>query len=314
MTEKPNILVIVSEAGESIPALDALGSAGLRADEFYPSGAPAGANWGSLLTGMHPVRLGMVSEGEGMELPLDASVIAESFLSAGYTTCTFDHLRRRWHWFGTGFEYYIDPGVRLGNAPAAAEINARAIPWLRAHRDEPLFVCVRYGGESGPAIAQLVSALDDLRLSQATLVAALRTSGLGKGELILRWPGEIPAGTKFAGRIQTHDLAPALLEAAGLNAPASMDGRSFWKAWLAGAAWRESEPLYGVDCGPPQTWSMIAGQSALLATIGADGNLRQKSAAGVDPQMAGSMLAQLKAWRKERLEEWARMAESLEEV
>lgn len=313
MTQKPNILVITSETAVTRSRfLDALGSGSVSAGAFFPSGSPGYANWGALLTGMHPVHLGMASRGNGAELPLDAAVIAESFLSAGYTTCTFDNLRRGWHWFGTGFEYYIDPGVRHGGSPSPAEINARAIPWLRSHRDEPLFVCVRYGANSDVAAAQLVSALDEMKLARNTLVAVVSATGLEQGELHLRWPDGIPAGARFDGRIQTHDLAPTLLEAAGLNVPANMDGVSFWKAWLAGSTWREPERVYGLDCGPPQRWRIGVGDANLTLTLDPEANILQRDATGLEPEAAVSMAAELQRWRTERLQEWERMAEFLE--
>jgi arylsulfatase A-like enzyme len=46
--------------------------------------------------------------------------------------------------------------------------------------------------------------------------------------LICRLPGRIPAGLVVDPMVQHLDLAPTLLEAAGLAAPAGMEGRSLW--------------------------------------------------------------------------------------
>jgi arylsulfatase A-like enzyme len=266
---------------------------------------------------MHPVNLGMAFPGGDPRLAPGVSVLAEPFLSAGYTTCTLDNMRRRWHWFGNGSEFYIDPGVRHpgvghGCAPSAGEINARAIPWLRIHRDEPFFVCIRYSqpflaGEQlangkydlylravDDQVGQLLTALDHLRLSETTLVALAGGCGWSLGEhgiwgegglydcanhapLLMRLPGRIPSGTLFDGAVQTQDLAPTLLEAASLNVPANLDGCSFWRALLGEAPWRERESLYSIDCkAEPQRWSLRKGGFKLILTLSPDGEARER--------------------------------------
>ena len=44
--------------------------------------------------------------------------------------------------------------------------------------------------------------------------------------LVVRWPGVVEAGTVAAELVQNLDLAPTLLEVAGVDAPAAMQGRS----------------------------------------------------------------------------------------
>ena len=50
--------------------------------------------------------------------------------------------------------------------------------------------------------------------------------GLVHVPLILRWPGQIPAGATTDALVELTDLAPTLLDAAGGEVPSHMAGRS----------------------------------------------------------------------------------------
>ncbi|MCL4696084.1 MAG: hypothetical protein KJ023_03345, partial [Burkholderiaceae bacterium] len=47
-------------------------------------------------------------------------------------------------------------------------------------------------------------------------------------------PQGIGAGTQCDAFVQAHDIAPTVLEAAGITPPEPMDGRSFWKTAFEG--------------------------------------------------------------------------------
>src|SRR5690606_2959376 len=46
--------------------------------------------------------------------------------------------------------------------------------------------------------------------------------------VIMRWPGGINAGRRVSGLVQQADLMPTILEAAGIEIPPNLDGRSLW--------------------------------------------------------------------------------------
>jgi len=48
--------------------------------------------------------------------------------------------------------------------------------------------------------------------------------------LMMRWPGEIPAGSKYDDLVSNVDLPETLLEAAALDIPKHMQGRSLFAA------------------------------------------------------------------------------------
>jgi len=368
MAEKLNVLLIVAPAlrvdrfacyggsGSATSAIDALALSGCVAESFHGSATPIEAGWGAFVTGMHPVNLGMASTGGGAQLLPGVTVLAEFFLSAGYTTCAFDNLRRAVHWFGNGAEYYIDAGVRHDRAATPAETNSRVVPWLRSHRREPIFATIRYShpfragepttaamydsyvSEVNASTGELLSALDRLQLSRSTLVAFAGAAGWSLGEhgvwgeaglhectnhvpLLLRCPGTIPPGTRFPGEIQTQDLAPTLMDAAGLRPPSNLDGSSFWKALCGEGSWHARESLYAVDCAAdPQRWSLRKAGLKLIAALSPEGEVVERSLYRLaddpgeernliesDSVAADSMTADLLAWRTQRLDEWAAM-------
>lgn len=59
---------------------------------------------------------------------------------------------------------------------------------------------------------------------------------------IMRWPAEIKAGTKIDGMVLNVDLAPTVLELAGVIAPLPFHGRSLTPLWRQSApvTWRKS--------------------------------------------------------------------------
>ena len=80
------------------------------------------------------------------DLSREAPFLPQLLLAEGYTTCAIDNLVQTRHWFRRGFEYYIDPSLRrpLSLCVEGEELNARALPWLRQHRDERFFLLVHY--------------------------------------------------------------------------------------------------------------------------------------------------------------------------
>jgi arylsulfatase A-like enzyme len=96
----------------------------------------------------------------------------------------------------------------------------------------------RMDGVFGEVLAEL----EQRGLGTNTLVVFIGDNGAsqlrGKGTLyefgihvpwLIRWPGVIKPGSASSNLISGEDLAPSLLEAAGLPAPKSMTGRSFLK-------------------------------------------------------------------------------------
>jgi arylsulfatase A-like enzyme len=65
--------------------------------------------------------------------------------------------------------------------------------------------------------------------------------------VIMRWPGRIPAGRRVKGLVQQVDLMPTILEAAGLQPPDDLDGRSLWPS-IRGEADGTHSVVYLSEC------------------------------------------------------------------
>jgi arylsulfatase len=65
--------------------------------------------------------------------------------------------------------------------------------------------------------------------------------------VIMRWPGKIPAGRRVKGLVQQVDLLPTILEAARLESPGDLDGRSLWPTILEGQEQTHSQ-IYLSEC------------------------------------------------------------------
>lgn len=65
--------------------------------------------------------------------------------------------------------------------------------------------------------------------------------------LLMRYPGRIPAGRRVSGLVQQTDLMPTILEAAGIDAPPDLDGRSLWPS-LGGEEEGTRDAVYLSEC------------------------------------------------------------------
>jgi arylsulfatase A-like enzyme len=79
-------------------------------------------------------------------------------------------------------------------------------------RDATASTIVVFVGDNGAALPRGKGALHDRGINVPLLV---------------RWPGQTPAGSRSSALVSGEDFAPTLLEAAGLPVPRSMTGRSF---------------------------------------------------------------------------------------
>lgn len=89
-------------------------------------------------------------------------------------------------------------------------------------------------------VGRALALLQRHQLDQSTMVVVLTEqgnsfpfakwtcydAGLGSG-LIVRWPGRVAAGTKSSALVEYIDIMPTFLQAAGIEVPEGLDGRSF---------------------------------------------------------------------------------------
>ncbi|UCH35527.1 MAG: sulfatase [Armatimonadota bacterium] len=109
------------------------------------------------------------------------------------------------------------------------------------------YIVAMYDGEiryADDGVGELLAALDDTADADDTLVLVFSDHGenmyhhdvffdhhgLYEGvihcPLVVRWPGRVAAGTRVPHLVQHTDLAPTLLDAAGVEIPQAIEGRS----------------------------------------------------------------------------------------
>jgi arylsulfatase A-like enzyme len=159
---------------------------------------------------------------------------------------------------------YVPPQVFAERAAAASvPLEGRSAKGIGPDKLETLIR--RYLGEvlyTDDALAALLDAIDQPG-ARSTLVVVTADHGEGLGQhhwlehalhlyeeqlhvpLLLRWPGEIPAGRRITTAVALADVAPTILALVGLPAGADMDGRSLAEA-VRGGAEPTPRPIFAV--------------------------------------------------------------------
>jgi arylsulfatase A-like enzyme/Flp pilus assembly protein TadD len=238
--------------------------------------------------------------------------------------------------FDRGFQTY-DAGFRPaipGDArPAVAErpagqVVANAVAWMARKPQGPMFVWIQLNDPHGPnasynaavtaadaAVGKLLMALKqkNLYVNTAILVAADHGESLGAhGEdthgiflydetihvpLLLKLPGAQLAAKRVAAKVRLVDIAPTLLEVAGIPVPSQMQGQSLLR--IAKSSGSADQPVYSRSDLPQRGfgWSALESWRAgkylyirapkpelydLTSDPGATRNLAQSSKATLD--------------------------------
>ncbi|MBW2146859.1 MAG: sulfatase [Deltaproteobacteria bacterium] len=427
MNIKPNILLISVDSlradhlgcygygHPTSPNIDALAEAGELCERLICPGIPTMPSYATLYTGQHPITHGIVAHPCKNELDKNVPFLPKLFLQAGYTTCALDSLMRSRIWFGRGYEFYIDPSIKhtlLYLAVTCEDINARAIPWLRAHASEPFFLFIHYwdphwpfnpperyrelfyqGNPTDPnnhsldawwkhplgaaardtwlrtenglitdadyivalydqeiryldnGIGELIAALDELGLAENTIVMLTADHGESMTEhgiffehhglydctihvpLIVRWPGRLRGGGRLPHLLQLTDIAPTILEAAGLAIPDEMEGGSFWKLLTGEEQEGGHKQVISLECTWQAKWSLLTDTYKFILAREPDlyGNppcelydlLRdpqeKHNIAEEQPGIAGAMEKELEGWINARMVELGRNDDPIRE-
>lgn len=332
---RPNVVLLTAEQLRA-DLLDwpKLTAGGVLCKSVFSSATSSEFALAGLMSGQHPIRVSTKTGAISNDLPFGVTMLPELFLGAGYTTCAFGNLRRENHWFGKGFEFYIDPGLRHGRNATWRETNAIVVPWLRANSSEHFFLNVHYRSETEPgalesAVQELVSTLADLRLGGKTLVVFTTACGEAGGfhdrdlrvPLLFFWPGRLSGGTLLNAMFQTEDIAPTLLEAAGLALPSGLDGQSFWKELAGEAQPTGRDRTISVDCSSPEHASLRSSEFRLILDESRielydllQDPQEEQNVGSAKPDKVSELSAGLTGWVSARLEERTRNEELFSEV
>jgi arylsulfatase A-like enzyme len=183
------------------------------------------------------------------------------------------------------------------------------------------------------SVGELVGALNDFGLDDNTLVVMTGDHGESLTEhriyfdhyglydctlhvpLILRWPGKLPAGTTMQGTLELTDVAPTLLEAAGLPIPSGMDGHSIWPSLTAKGPEVRRDRVISLECTWQAKWSVRTDQYKLIVARQPDflGNPmlelydlaadpgEEQNIAETRPELAASLTEEFEGWLNDRM-------------
>ena len=228
----------------------------------------------SILTGLLPIGHG-VRDNEGFLVDPKVTSLAAILKEKGYATAAFVSafvLDSRWG-LNQGFDSYFDHFNRYREVNRdeiqrnAEETESEVEKWLPANKDKPFFCWVhfydphepydppepyastyasnRYDGEIAYVdryVGKLLTKLEELRLSDRTLVVVTGDHGEGLGEhdesthamflynttvrvpLLIKVPGA--KRKRIPGIVRHIDLAPTILDFLGFQPPGTMQGSS----------------------------------------------------------------------------------------
>ncbi len=415
MTERPNVVILAVDTlradhlgcygyhYDTSPNIDRLATQGILAEKMFCPVIPTLPSFTTLYTGQYPLTHGIVGYGGKAQLAREAPHLVPQFLQAGYTTCAVDNLMRERLWLGRGYEYYIDPGIKrtYSQAVTCEELNARALPWLRQHHEEPFFLFIHYwdphtpylpprryrnmfyegGNPTDPdnhaldefwnqpfgaiardtwlrssnglitdpdyvralydreirhvddGIGEVLTTLDELGLSDNTLVILMADHGESMTEhgiffdhfglydctirvpFVARWPGKLRSGARMPEFLQISDIAPTLIDGAGLTIPKKMDGHSFWPLLTDDSATGGHERVISVEASWQAKWSLRTKEHKFILAREPDllGNPPRElydltvdpgettNIADDRPELVAELEASLESWIAERL-------------
>ncbi len=211
--------------------------------------------------------------------------------------------------------------------------------WLRTSQGvvtDPEYVVALYDQEIrhlDDGIEALLDELDSLGLSDRTMVALVSDHGESMTEhgiffehhglydcttrlpMIFRWPERIPDRVRLPHLFQMEDLAPTLLDAAGVSIPSVMEGRSFWNLLTQEEKEGGRERVISLECTLQAKWCIRTKEHKFIVARKPDyygTPLRElydlvadpgeeKNIIDERPEIASALESELDAWIAERL-------------
>jgi arylsulfatase len=187
-------------------------------------------------------------------------------------------------------------------------------------------------------VNQIVEAVEKLGLAENTLILVTGDHGESMTEhgilfdhhglydstihvpLIAHWPERLPRGVRLPHMLQVTDIAPTILEAAGIPAPREMEGRSFWKLLTGEAETGGHDYVISVEATWQLKWSLRSHEYKFILSREPDvyGNpprelydlvtdpLEETNIVEQQPEIAAAMEAQLEKWIADRMQELGR--------
>ena len=219
-------------------------------------------------------------------------------------------------------------------------------PKLGGHITDAEYVVAMYDSEIryvDDGIRDLLHALDESGAAEDTLVALIADHGESMYQhdiffdhhglyecnvrvpLILRWPGRIGAGQTISQLVQHTDLAPTLLDAAGITIPPGMEGVSLIPLASGNPHLSTVDRVYTEECTWQAKWGIRTATHKFILSRQPDYhnmprtelyNLKEdpgegRSLVAIQPDLAARFEAELEEWLSRNLERQGGTADPL---
>ncbi len=326
--------------GNLTPNLDGLAKQALIFEQAYAQTPSTVGSHATILTGTYPQthRVGEV----GNLLPSSLPFVPDLLRAQGYRTAAFagsiwlDPRDGFASGFDRGFATYGAPGV---SHRRGVDVPASAVAWLRPQTQGPFLLWMNLADAdvTGPAyhpsltsadsaVGMVLSALRTRKLYDDALIVVVAPQGQSLGAhgedghgiflyddtvhvpLLVKLPQNQTPGKRIRSRVRLVDVAPTILEVAGVAIPSQMQGQSLLRiakamsapdqaaysrsdlsdsafGWSSVESWRAGKFLY-IRAPKPELYD-------LSIDPGATRNLAQTSKATLD-----TMAAQLAAFNQ----------------
>lgn len=126
------------------PNIDALAQRGVLFEQMVAENNVTQSSFVTMLTGKNPYQHGIVNM-KPTRIPSECVPLSQILQKNGYQTaavdCNYRITGSSNSWFKRGYHTYMDPSENKKTHldMSADEINQKAIPWLKKHRNEPNF-------------------------------------------------------------------------------------------------------------------------------------------------------------------------------
>ena len=129
------------------PNIDNLAGKGVIFENAYPTDVPTQPSFTAMFTGQRGINTGVVTHSQMEQIPNSLPYLPQLLAQEGYATAAASTLFIFKKYFARGFNHYMNP---VAGTPSriqrvnADEINAMAIPWIKANKDKDFFIFIHY--------------------------------------------------------------------------------------------------------------------------------------------------------------------------
>jgi arylsulfatase A-like enzyme len=223
--------------------------------------------------------------------------------------------------------------------------------WVRTPNGvitDPAFVTAMYDQEVrrlDDGMSDIIGAIDELGLAEKTLIVLIADHGESMTEhgvfydhsglhdtivhvpMIMRLPGRLPAGVRLPRMLQHVDIGPTVLEAAGIDVPSTMEGKSFWRYATGEEQQGGYDEVVSLEATWQACWSIRTDRYKLIAYRDPDDDGRPRrelydlsvdaaeehNIVAEQPTLAASLEARMEEWIGERVRAAGRTEDPLRE-